>query len=308
MPPIPRTSTEFAARDRRAAQVVLAHPVAAGFPHETLPGSAQCTTPQRLMCHVDGAECEVLAAIMPALTGICTDEAQLAQSIDAAKRWTPCGRCRAATAAAQRLPGTRLGQRERDILRRAPPPDAEEPEVLCATTDTRARREATMRAARKLSGAGLVRTGSKEVDGSRRDRKRGRWAYSKDGEHYYYRGDLTDRLRIHVVTIRLTPLGAEIRQRYLAELTEGRAIRWDGRVADAAAAARQDVEALLGALGQEMRQHAAWARGLVALIAQFNPAAAKPYQAQHASAERVGRAIARRAEDAEATNLMRERE
>jgi hypothetical protein len=298
MPDIPRTSDEFAARDRRAAQRVLDHPIA-DFSHETLSGSAQCPTTQRLMCHVDGAECEVLAAIMPALGGVCTDEAQLAQALDAAKRWTPCGRCRAAMAAAQRLPGTRLGQRERDILRRAPPPDAEQPEVLCATADTRARKEATMRAARKLSRAGLACTGRKAVDGTRRDRKRGKWACFKDGQNYYYRDDLTDRLRIHVVTVRLTPLGAAIRERYLAELTDGRAIRWDGRVADAATAARQDVEMLLGALGQEMRQYAAWAAGLVALIAPFNAAGAKPYQAQYASAERVGRAITRRGEDAE---------
>jgi hypothetical protein len=268
-------------------------------PHETLLGGPQCLTTQHLMlCHVDGAECDVLAAIMPALTGVCTDEAQLAQSLSAARRWMPCGRCRAATAAAQRLPGTRLGHRERDILLRAP---TEQAEVLCAATDTRAGKEAKLRAARKLSRAGLVWTGKEDAEGSRRDRKRGKWAYFKGGTNYYYRDDLTDRLRVRVVTARLTPLGAEIRERYLAELTDGRPIRWDGRVADAAAAARHDVDGLLAALEQEMRDYAAWGLGLVALIAQANPTGAKPYQNEYAAADRVSRAIKQLAEAAPST-------
>jgi hypothetical protein len=267
-------------------------------PHETLPDEAHGPIPQRLMCHVDGTECEVLAPIMPALTGLCTDEAQLAQSLDAAMRWADCGRCRAATAATQHLPGTRLGRREREILFHAPAPDAEQPEVLCRATDTRASKEATMRAARKLSKAGLLYTGRKEVEGARRDRRRGKWASFKDGQNYYYRDDLTDRLRFHVVTIRLTPLGAEIRELYRAELTDGRAIRWDSRVAEAAAAARHDVDALLGALEREMRQYSAWAMGLVAMIAPFNVAGARPYMDQRAATDRVSRAIKLRAEAA----------
>jgi hypothetical protein len=163
--------------------------------------------------------------------------------------------------------------------------------VLCAATDTRARREAVLRAARKLSRVGLLWTGRKEVQGTRRDRRRGKWAYFKDGQHYYYRDDLTDRLRVRVVTAGLTPLGAEIRQRYLAELTDGRAIRWDRRVADAAAAARQNVGTLLDALEKDMRQHSIWALQLVVMIGQVNAAGAKPFAEQGAAADRVSRAI-----------------
>jgi len=266
---------------------------AAAEQHQTLQRDNHDVTSQRLMCHVDGAECEVLAPIMRALTGICADATQLAQSLKVASDWLSCNRCRAVTDAAERLPGTRLGQRERDILRHAPLPDVKEAEVLCDSADTRACKEAMMRAARKLSRAGLAWTGKKEVIRERRDRKRGKWANFEDGKHWYYKDDLTDRLRIRVVSVCLTPLGAEIRQRYLRELTDSRAIRWDGRVADAAAAARQDIDTLLGALKQEMRQHTVWALGLTAMLSQTP--AGKHFQEVGAASDRVHRAITTKA-------------
>lgn len=248
--------------------------------HQTLPDVPAGPTTQHLMCHVDGAECEVTSAIMSALTGLCGDVSdgpaveRLAQSLGQAQRWLPCNHCRAATAAAGGLTKTRLGQRERSLLLRAAS-SATSGELVGEADDKRAIREAKMRAARKLRRAGLLWTGKRDVRTERRDRQRGKFAYFKDGERYYFREDLTQSIRTYAVVVGLTPLGEEIKRRYQDELHQGRAIRWDKRTTEAAGAVRQDIGALLRELEKQVRDYDAWAKGLLALVAQANPSGAR---------------------------------
>jgi hypothetical protein len=140
--------------------------------HQTLPVAPAGPTPQHLMCRADGGECEVMARIMPALTELCrtADGAttRLNESLSQVRPRLACDHCRGATAAAERLPGTRLGQRERDLLLRIAPAESNTGELVCAPGGSRALKEAKKRAARKLVHAGLIWTGYREVDIDRR--------------------------------------------------------------------------------------------------------------------------------------------
>lgn len=215
-------------------------------------------TAQRLMCHVDGAECEVTASIMTAIVNQCAKDAdkagpQLAQSLGQARRALPCYRCRDGTAAAARLPGTRLGQRERDLLLRASASDANAGVLVCDAADARAVKEAKKRAARRLAHAGLIWTGSQEVEVERADPRRGKCQGARDGDFWYFREDLTQKVRVRVVVAGLTPLGEEIKRRYQLELDQGLAIRWDARVAESASVARHDHPHLLARTTEYLR-------------------------------------------------------
>jgi hypothetical protein len=102
--------------------------------------------------------------------------------------------------ALRQLRGVRLGRWERHLLLTAPPPGSQEREnaitgLMHVTGPTRSERQAMFRAARKLKDLGLV----------------------------LYMKQLAD---VRGVYIELTPLGAEVVERYERELTGGRRIRW----------------------------------------------------------------------------------
>jgi hypothetical protein len=249
--------------------------------HETLQDVPGGRTQQRLVqeCHVDGAECEVMAHIMPALAEQCgsDDKTQdrLGQSVGEARRRLPCSGCRAVTVAAAQLPRTRLGRRERDLLLRAGAADTNSGELVCGAAEPHAAKEAKMRAARKLKRMGLVWTGYKEVTTERRDR----------------RGCIVQIRRFYVVVAGLTPLGAEIKRRYLAELQQGRAIRWDERVAESAAAARHDCQSLIAQLEQGLIDELPYLKRIVGLVGSANPVGARDYVERLQAVNRVINAI-----------------
>ena len=249
-----------------------------GEEHETLPDAAYFPTPQRLMCHVDGAECEVLARIMPALENACDDAESLALSLAEAKPHLPCGNCREPSATASRLRGTRLGRRERVILLSAAASEKKHGTLVCTPTDARAIREAQMRAARTLARTGLIWAGHKNVEMQRRDRYRreGGFAGSWDGQFWYWKADVMARNTVNQVVAGCTPFGAEIKKRYSRELVGDKAIRWDKRVHDAAVAAREDTDRLFARFKEEMREYHVWISGLLPFMGrkgQPNPKA-----------------------------------
>ena len=100
-----------------------------------------------------------------------------------------------------------------------------------------------MRAARKLVRAGLVWSGRRRVAIERLSR--------------YYRHDLTQRVDVYVVVAGLTPLGAEIKQRYLGDLQQG----LSRQQAEARVAAKADRQAALEKLGDLYLQFAASPKG-----------------------------------------------
>jgi hypothetical protein len=133
-----------------------------------------------------------------------------------------------------------------------------------------------MRAARKLKRMGLVWTGRRQVTTERRDR---------------YQGDTMESLRVYVVVAGLTPLGAEIKQRYLDELQQVRAIRWDSRVAESAAAARRDCQSLIAQLEQGLNDHSSYLKRIVGLVGSANPVGAWDYVDRLQAVDRVINAI-----------------
>jgi hypothetical protein len=148
-------------------------------------------------------------------------------------------------------------------------------ELVCDAAEPRAAKEARMRAARKLKRMGLVWTGRREVTTERRDR----WGYRIEFRRFY------------VVVAGLTPLGAEIKQRYLTELQQDHAIRWDGRVANSATSARKDGPSLLAQLEQGLRDELSYLKGIVCLVASANPVGTRDYVERVKAAERVIKAI-----------------
>ncbi len=238
-----------------------------GEEHETLPDDAYFSTPQRLMCHVDGAECEVLAGIMPALENACGGAERLALSLADARPHLPCRRCREVTAAASRLRGTRLGQRERVIFRSAA--SAGRGTLVCTPTDARPVKEAQMRAARSLARTGLIWTWYRDEQTQRRDRYRreGGFAFVRDGKVWEWKEGVMTNVRVNRVVARCTPLGCEIRKRYARELVGNKAIRWDKRVDEAATTAREDTHLLFARFKEKMTWFHGWIQGMAALMA-----------------------------------------
>ncbi len=240
-----------------------------GEEHETLPDDAHFSTPQRLMCHVDGAECEVLARIMPALELACGGAELLALSIHEATMFLPCIRCREVMAAASRLRGTRLGQRERVIFRSATGAKKNRGTLVCSPTDARPVKEAQMRAARSLARTGLIWTWHRDEQTQRRDRYRreGGFAFVRDGKVWEWKEDVMTNVRVNRVVAGCTPLGFEIRKRYARELVGNKAIRWDKRVDEAATAAREDTHLLFARFKEKMTWFHGWIQGMAALLA-----------------------------------------
>lgn len=104
-------------------------------------------------CPVDGARCEVLDAIAPALPP-AMEPAMLAPAIEG----LPCDRCRRAERAVAGLAGLRLGRVERSVLGYVAS-GGERGAVASTTSDqSPAWKESVRRAIRKLRRAGLVVT------------------------------------------------------------------------------------------------------------------------------------------------------
>jgi hypothetical protein len=176
-------------------------------------------------CHVDRKPCEVVTALSsrfrpPLRNGRRLDMLAAADLIRAA---LPCPWCREVDRAASSIKRVRLGRHERNILLHAPSADSREGAILDPSLKTHSDRETYLRAVRKLSRAGLVRTGQRRVAmrtlGRRRD------------------GMTVERAYTHR-TMWLTPFGAQVVACYRRELEEGRPIRWALHRDRAAAAAR----------------------------------------------------------------------
>jgi hypothetical protein len=108
----------------------------------------------------------------------------------------------------------------------------------------------------------------------------------------HWREDLTQSVHVRAIVAGLTPLGAEIKQRYSSELLQGRAIRWDGRVAESASAARQDGSSLLDWLEQSLREVESYLKQIIALIVSANPPGARDDIERLGAVIRVLKAIA----------------
>jgi hypothetical protein len=112
----------------------------------------------------------------------------------------------------------------------------------------RARREAYLRALRKLFRIGLAWLGRRRVE------KRSNDGYVLDQR--YFRAAW------------LSPLGAEIVSRYSVELNGGSRIRWDHRLSEAAASCQLSVEELAARLADRVVRESDLRRELVQLAVQ----------------------------------------
>jgi hypothetical protein len=206
---------------------------------------AQLPDPTLHDCWVDDEPCEVAEAIEPALP----EQVETSDARGYLKERTPCGWCRGAENAAAKLKGVRLGRLERELLLKAAPALDYSPspwqrsggEPILPADCSAAKRSAILRARMKLWRAGLVWDGSEErkVQVHRRATE---WeSYGRMVQQPATDYEATGQ----IPTIRLSPFGAEIVARYRAELTSGKAIRWDGRVQEALAATRKSVHELL---------------------------------------------------------------
>jgi hypothetical protein len=123
--------------------------------------------------------------------------------------------CREARVAVARLPGTRLGKHERNLLLYAPSPTAQSGGILDPGLVTHSDRETCLRAIRKLSKLGLLDARQRLVrvvtGGKRKD------------------GTVVSRSYAHR-TIRQTLLGAVVVEYYRSEMEKERAIRWDRNI------------------------------------------------------------------------------
>ncbi len=199
-------------------------------------------------CHVDREPCEVVTALSsryrpPLRNGRRLEMIAAADLIRAA---LPCAWCREVDRAASNIARVRLGRHERNILLHAPPADSREGAILDPSLKTHSDRETYLRAVRKLSRAGLVRTGQRRV------------AMRTSGR----RGDGTSVERAYAHrTMWLTPFGAQVVACYRRELEEGRPIRWAlhrGRAAAAARAVGADLLARFAAAMESILQVGSW--------------------------------------------------
>ena len=123
------------------------------------------------------------------------------------------------------LEGVRLGKMERDLLLRAPPPEALDGLVLDASDPSV--REQVRRASVKLERVGLLERAKAQSYVRARDPRRESLLFV-EGRFYRH----TDRSRAHAVrrnVVWQSAFGAEIVLRYRPQLHAGTAIRWDAR-------------------------------------------------------------------------------
>jgi hypothetical protein len=192
-------------------------------------------------CRYDGAPCEIVAHFDHALA--TESRPRLHELVSWHLPCTSCGR--ALDAGVAGLRGVRLGRTERRVLLQAAANGDDEATVIAPPEHSRAVREATLRAARKLRVRGLLRIAYESAQAAR---------MRSSGPH-----PLRAAMR--------SPLGEEIVKRFRKELESGQRIRWDERLIAAGRAARRDLPLLLqrlvGAL-EATRERRAFLAGLFA--------------------------------------------
>ena len=167
-------------------------------------------------CKVDGQPCAVAELVVASLGEPGTTGAlDLMSAFEKFGDCLPCMRCREVGAAIDKLPTTRLGMHERNILLYAPGPHAKAGAILDPSLSTHSDRETYLRAIRKLARIGLLEAGRRRVrlstGGVRLD------------------GTAIARTYVHR-TLKQTGLGALVVEHYREEMESGRAIRWERHI------------------------------------------------------------------------------
>ena len=207
-------------------------------------GFADSATTQRVVLScacVEGAVCVITRLFQSDIE---------AEQFDAIRELLPCSWCRQAQEDARALKGARLGKREREVLRQLPRWNTvgDFGWIVERNIRPRASREAYLRALRKLFRIGLAWLGRRRVE------KRSDDGYVLDQR--YFREAW------------LSPLGAEVVKRYSVELNGGSRIRWDNRLAEAAACCQHSVEELAARLADRAVRERGLRRELVQLAVQ----------------------------------------
>lgn len=188
------------------------------------PRPARIASGVKYVCPFNQRPCEVIESLPPAFLQRRGREAQkLLHRLASLSDCLPCEHCRSAELAAQRLDRVRLGRHERNILLHAPGPEAAQGAILDPSLRTHSERETYLRAVRKLTRAGLARSGTQAMRLQTNTRRAD--------------GTLVSRAYAHR-TLRLTPLGVQVVESYRNELENGKPVRWARRLPQALARVR----------------------------------------------------------------------
>jgi hypothetical protein len=197
-------------------------------------------------CPYTGQQCLVALAF--------SQKAQ--EAIGQATHCLPCSFCHGATDKAQKLRGVRLGKWEREILLHAPSYEAKEG-LPVGVGESRAEKEAKLRAARKLKEAGLLFTGTRKIE-QETARLTARWWRDPETKRIYELHQRKIKRRYAHRTVFLSPLGEGITSLFATELKARKPIRWDGRLQAAAGSARRETDALMKEYAENIQQEASF--------------------------------------------------